>query len=50
MCGTTGKMYLLDIHWLKFKESIIVGSNNLAELMALKLTHRLAWDHGVRKV
>jgi ribonuclease HI len=48
--GAGGILYLSDSHFLKFKVGIGRSTNNKAELLALKLTLRLAVEHGVQKL
>ena len=41
-CGARGMMYISDEHYFSFKAGLGLGTNNLAELCALKLLFSLA--------
>ena len=44
VCGAGGILYLKDDHYITFKDGLEFGSNNFAELSAVKLLIYLALD------
>ena len=42
MCGAGGMLFLSDVHFFSFKAGLGMGTNNFAELCALKLLLYLA--------
>jgi len=47
--GVGGLIFINDDRWTKFKAAIGQRSNNMAELMALKLTLIIATQKGIQK-
>ena len=50
LCGAGGMLYLSDRHFISFKAGLGLGTNNYAELCALKLLLRLARMHNLDKL
>ena len=50
ICGVGGMLYISDSHFLSFKESLGLGTNNFAELCALKLLLYLARRNSMDKI
>ena len=50
LCGARGILFLKEDHFYTFKAGLGVGTNNYAELYALKLLLRLALDKQVSKI
>jgi hypothetical protein len=48
--GAGGILHLSMFHSISFKDGVGQASNNLCELMALKLVLMLAWEHGVTHI
>ena len=47
ICGAGGILYFSDRHYISFKAGLGLGTNNYAELCALKLLLRLARMHNL---
>ena len=50
LCGAGGMMFLSDVHFFSFKAGLGVGTNNFAELCALKLLLYMARRNSVVKI
>ena len=50
LCGARGILYLKEDHYFTFKAGWGVGTNNLAELYAMKLLLILALDKQITKI
>ena len=50
ICGACGKLYIFDNHYFSFKVGLGVGTNNFAELCALKLLLSLAQVKHINKI
>ena len=50
LCGTGGILFIKDDHYFTFKAGLGIGTNNLAELCALKLLLTLALDKQITKI
>ena len=50
LCGARGILYLKEDHFFTFKAGLGVGTNNLAELYAMKLLLILALDKQITKI
>ena len=50
LCGDGGILYLKEDHYFTFKAGLGVGTNNLAELYAMKLLLILALDKQITKI
>ena len=48
--GAGGKFLISDDHFFTFKAGLGFGTNNYAELCALKLLLSLAWDNHIKKL
>ena len=50
ICGAGGILFIYDIHYVSFKAGLGLGTNNYAELCALKLLLRLTRKHNLNKI
>ena len=50
ICGASGILYLSDQHFFTFLVGLGLGTNNFAELLALKLLTTLALKQGVQSL
>ena len=50
LCGAGGILFLKDGHFFTFKAGLGIGTNNLADLYALKLLLILALDKQISKI
>ena len=50
LCGAGGILFIKDDHYITFKTGLGIGTNNLAELCALKLLLTLALDKQISKI
>ena len=50
ICGAGGMLFLSDVHFFSFKASLGLGTNNFAELCALKLLLFLARRNSLDKI
>ena len=50
VCGAGGILFLKDDHYITFKASLGVGTNNFAELYSLKLLIRLALKKQIKHI
>ena len=50
ICGAGGMLYISDEHYFSFKASLGIGTNNYAELCALKLLFTLARENHISKI
>ena len=48
--GSGGKLLISDDHFFTFKAGLGFGTNNYADLCALKLLLSLAWDNHIKKL
>ena len=50
ICGAGGKIFISYDHYFYFKAGLGPGTNNFAELVALKLILSLDWDNHIDKI
>ena len=50
LCGAGGILYLKDDHYITFKAGLGIGTNNFAEICALKLLLSLALGNQISKI
>ena len=50
LCGARGMLFLSDVHFFSFKAGLGMGTNNFAELCALKLLLLLARRNSMDKI
>ena len=50
ICGAGGIVFISYIHYVTFKAGLGLGTNNYAELCALKLLLRLTRKHNLHKI
>ena len=50
ICGAGGMLFISDIHFFSFKAGLGLGTNNYAELCALKLLLRLTRKNNLDKI
>ena len=50
ICGARGMLFISDIHYVSFKAGLGLGTNDYAELCALKLLLRLTRKHNLNKI
>ena len=50
LCGPGGILFIKDDHYFTLKAGLGIGTNNLAELCALKLLLTLALDKHISKI
>ena len=50
ICGAGGILFISDRHFVTFKAGLGLGTNNFAELCALKLLLRLTQKHNLDKI
>ena len=50
LCGAGGILFLKEYHFFTFKASLGIGTNNYAELYALKILLSLALDKQISKI
>ena len=50
ICGAGGILFISDIRYVSFKAGLGLGTNNYAELCALKLLLRLTRKHNLNKI
>ena len=50
ICGAGGMLFISDVHFFSFKAGLGLGTNNFAELCALKLLLYLARRNSLDKI
>ena len=50
ICGAGGMLFISDVHFFSFKAGLGLGTNNFAELFALKLLLYLARRNSLDKI